>query len=113
MTQFDTSIARMKASFDAIAAAKTHTVVLDFVPNKKTTGKAGATTKTVTTKVVKPAAKPVEKPTEVYVEYTKKPEGIQGVIAEEVTQKSSKKPAPKKSSKLSKMLRGKVVDCTA
>lgn len=70
----------MKASFDAIAAAKTHTVVLDFVPNKKTTGKAGATTKTVTTKVVKPAAKPVEKPAEVYVEYTKKPEGIQDVF---------------------------------
>ena len=103
----------MKASFDAIAAAKTHTVVLDFVPNKKTTGKAGATTRTVTTKVVKPAAKPVEKPVEVYVEYTKKPEGIQGVIAEEVISKTTKKPAPKKSSKLSKMLRGKVVDCTA
>ena len=102
----------MKSSFDAIAAAKTHTIALDFVPNRKTTGRAGATIKTVTTKVVKPAAKPTvvaEKP----VEYTKKPEGIQGVIAEEVTQKSVKKPAPKKSSKLSKMLRGKTVDCTA
>ena len=69
----------MKSSFDAIAAAKTHTVVLDFVPNRKTTGKAGASTKT-TTKVVKPAEKPVEKPVEKYVEYAKKPEGIQGVI---------------------------------
>ena len=108
MAQFDTSIARMKASFDAIAAAKTHTVVLDFVPNKKTTGKAGATTRTVTTKVVKPAAKPVEKPVEVYVEYTKKPEGIQGVIAEEVTQKTAKKSVAKKS-KLNKLLRGKTV----
>ena len=115
MSQLDTSIAKMKSSFDAIAAAKTHTVVLDFVPNRKTTGKAGTTTKTVVTKVVKPLAKPVEKlvvkPAE--AEYTKKPEGIQGVIAEEVISKTTKKPAPKKSSKLSKMLRGKVVDCTA
>lgn len=115
MSQLDTSIAKMKSSFDAIAAAKTHTVVLDFVPNRKTTGKAGTTTKTVVTKVVKPVAKPVEKlvvkPAE--AEYTKKPEGIQGVIAEEVISKTTKKPAPKKSSKLSKMLRGKVVDCTA
>ena len=83
MAQFDTSIARMKASFDAIAAAKTHTVV-------------------------QPAAKPVEKPVEVYVEYTKKPEGIQGVIAEEVTQKTAKKSVAKKS-KLNKLLRGKTV----
>ena len=111
MSQLDSSIAKMKASFDAIAAAKTHTVVLDFVPNRKSTGKAGATTKTVTTKIVKPVSKPVVKPVE--AEYTKKPEGIQGVIAEEVISKTTKKPAPKKSSKLSKMLRGKVVDCTA
>jgi len=112
-SQFETSIAKMKSSFDAIAAAKTHTVVLDFVPNRKSTGKAGATTKT-TTKVVKPAEKPVEKsaekPVEKYVEYTKKPEGIQGVIAEEVISKTTKKPAPKKSSKLKKLLRGKTID---
>jgi len=100
----------MKSSFDAIAAAKTHTVVLDFVPNRKTTGKAGATTKT-TTKVVKPVE--AEKPVEKYVEYTKKPEGIKGVVPEEVIKKTAKKPTIKKSSKLSKMLRGKVVDCTA
>ena len=111
-SQFDASISRMKASFDAIAAAKTHTVVLDFVPNRKTTGKAGATTKT-TTKVVKPAEKPVEKPVKKYVEYAKKPEGIQGVIAEEVISKTTKKTAPKKSSKLKKLLRGKTVDCSA
>jgi hypothetical protein len=109
MSQFDTSIAKMKSSFDAIAAAKTHTVVLDFVPNRKTTGKAGATTKT-TTKVVKPAEKPMEKPVE--AEYTKKPEGIQGVVAEEVIKKTAKKPAVK-SSKLKKLLRGKTIDCTA
>jgi hypothetical protein len=116
MSQFDTSIARMKSSFDAIAAAKTHAVVLDFVPNRKTTGRAGATVKT-TTKVVKPAEaeKPVEieKPVEKYVEYTKQPEGIQGIIPEEVISKTSKKAAPKKSSKLKKLLRGKVVDCSA
>ena len=112
MSQFETSINKMKSSFDAIAAAKTHTVVLDFVPNRKTTGKAGATTKT-TTKVVKPAEKPVEKPVEKYVEYAKKPEGIQGVIAEEVISKTTKKTAPKKSSKLKKLLRGKTVDCSA
>ena len=99
----------MKSSFDAIAAAKTHTVVLDFVPNRKTTGKAGTTTKT-TTKVVKPVEN-VGKPVE--AEYTKKPEGIQGVIAEEVISKTTKKPAPKKSSKLKKLLRGKTVDCSA
>jgi hypothetical protein len=109
MSQFDTSIARMKSSFDAIAAAKTHTVVLDFVPNRKTTGKAGATTKT-TTKVVKPAEKLMEKPVE--AEYTKQPEGIQGVIAEEVIKKTAKKPVVK-SSKLKKLLRGKTVDCSA
>ena len=105
----------MKSSFNAIAAAKTHTVVLDFVPNRKSTGKAGTTTKT-TTKVVKPVEnveKPTEKPVEKYVEYTKKPEGIQGVIAEEVISKTTKKPAPKKSSKLKKLLRGKTVDCSA
>ncbi len=102
----------MKYSFDAIAAAKTHTVVLDFVPDKKTTGKAGATIKT-TTKVVKSVAKPIEKSVEKYVEYIKKPEGLQGVIPEEVIEKTSKKPAPKKSSKLNKMLRGKIVDFTA
>lgn len=111
MSQLDTSIAKMKSSFDAIAAAKTHTVVLEHYIPVKNAGKAGTTTKTVTTKVVKPAAKPVAKPVE--AEYTKKPEGIQGVIAEEVISKTTKKPAPKKSSKLSKMLRGKVVDCTA
>ena len=113
MSQFDTSISKMKASFDAISAAKTHTVLLDFVPDRKTTGKAG-TTKKVTTRVAKPveiveksAMKPVE------AEYTKQPGGIQGVIAEEVVSKTTKKAAPKKSSKLSKMLRGKTVDCTA
>ena len=111
-SKFDESITKMKSSFDAIAAAKTHTMVLDFVPDKKTTGKAGATIKT-TTKVVKSVAKPIEKSVEKYVEYIKKPEGIVGVVPEEVIEKSAKKPAPKKSSKLSKMLRGKVVDCTA
>lgn len=114
MSQFDTSIAKMKSSFDAIAAAKTHTVVLDFVPNRKTTGKAGATTKTVTTKVVKPVeklvVKLVVKPVE--AEYTKQPEGIQGVVAEEVVKKTAKKPVVK-SSKLKKLLRGKTIDCTA
>ncbi len=113
-SKFDASINKMKTSFAVIEAAKTHTVLLDFVPNKKTSGKAGATIKTVTTKIAKPtvvAEKPVVKPVE--AEYTKKPEGIQGVIAEEVISKTTKKPAPKKSSKLSKMLRGKTVDCTA
>ena len=110
MSQFDTSISKMKASFDAISAAKTHTVLLDFVPDRKTTGKAG-TTKKVTTRVAKPVEKPVAKLVE--AEYTKQPGGIQGVIAEEVVSKTPKKAAPKKSSKLSKMLRGKTVDCTA
>ena len=103
----------MKSSFDAIAAAKTHTVVLEFVPNRKTTGRAGATTKTVVTKVAKPAVvaeKPVAKPAE--AEYTKQPEGLQGVIAEEVVKKTAKKPVVK-SSKLKKLLRGKTVDCSA
>jgi hypothetical protein len=111
MSQFETSINKMKESFTAIAAAKTHTVVLDFVPNKKTTGRAGATTKT-TTKVVKPVVKPAEKPVEKPVEYTKKPEGIQGIIPEEVIKKTAKKPVVK-SSKLKKLLRGKTVDCSA
>jgi hypothetical protein len=84
---------------------------LDFVPNKKTTGKAGATIKT-TTKVVKPIEKPNEKPieNEKYVEYTKKPDGLPGVVPEEVIGKTTKKPAPKKNSKLNKMLKGKTVD---
>ena len=115
-SKFDTSIAKMKTSFDAIAAAKTHTVVLDFVPNKKTTGKAGASTKTVT-KVAKPVEKPIvitEKPVEKYVEYTKKPEGLSGVIVpEEEDKKPAKKPAAKKPSKLKKLLRGKTIDCSA
>ena len=95
MSQFDTSISKMKASFDAISAAKTHTVLLDFVPDRKTTGKAG-TTKKVTTRVAKPVEKPVAKLVE--AEYTKQPGGIQGVIAEEVVSKTTKKAAPKKSS---------------
>ena len=113
-SKFDTSIAKMKTSFDAIAAAKTHTIVLDFVPNKKTTGKAGAATKTVT-KVVKPVEiMVVEKPVEKYVEYTKKPEGLSGVIVpEEEDKKPAKKPAAKKPSKLKKLLRGKTIDCSA
>jgi len=110
-SKFDASISKMKSSFDAIEAAKTHTVVLDFVPNRKTTGRAGATTKT-TTKVVKPveAEKPIVKPVE--AEYTKKPEGIQGIVPEEVTKKTAKKTAVK-SSKLKKLLRGKTIDCSA
>ena len=111
-SKFDTSIAKMKTSFDSIAAAKTHTVVLDFVPNKKTTGKAGATIKTVTTKVVKPAVV-AEKPVDKYVEYTNRPEGLQGVVPEEGDKKTAKKTAAKKPSKLKKLLRGKTVDCSA
>ena len=113
-SKFDTSIAKMKTSFDAIAAAKTHTVVLDFVPNKKTTGKAGATTKTVTTKVVKPVEIAIVEKPAVLVEYIKKPEGLPGVIVpEEGDKKPAKKPAAKKPSKLKKLLRGKTVDCSA
>jgi len=104
-SKFDASISKMKTSFAVIEAAKTHTVVLDVVPNRKTTGKPGATTKTVVTKVIKPVEN-VVKPVE--AEYTKKPEGIQGVIAEEVVQKAAKKPVAKKS-KLNKLLRGKTV----
>jgi len=112
MSQFDTSITRMKASFTAIEAAKTHAVVLDFVPNRKTTGRAGATTKT-TTKVVKPVSKTEETVVVKSVaEYSKKPEGIQSVVAEEVIKKTAKKPAVK-SSKLKKLLRGKTIDCSA
>lgn len=100
----------MKSSFDAIAAAKTHTVVLDFVPNRKTTGKAGATTKTVVTKVVKPVEKPVVKPVE--AEYTKQPEGLPFILAGDISNMPAKKPVVK-SSKLKKLLRGKTVDCSA
>jgi len=109
-SQFETSIAKMKSSFDAIEAAKTHTIVLDFVPNRKTAGRAGAATKT-TTKVVKPVSKTEETAVvKSVVEYTKKPEGI---IPEEVIKKTAKKPAAKKSSKLKKLLRGKTIDCSA
>ena len=113
-SKFDASINKMKTSFAAIEAAKTHTVVLEHYIPVKNSGKAGATTKTVVTKVVKPVVKPVEKPVvkPVEVEYTKKPEGIQGVVAEEVIKKTAKKPAVK-SSKLKKLLRGKTVDCSA
>jgi hypothetical protein len=107
MSKFETSISKMKSSFDAIAAAKTHTVALEFVPNRKTTGKAGATTKT-TTKV----AKPVEN-TKKPVEYTKKPEGIPFVLAGDISNMPAKKQVVK-SSKLKKLLRGKATfDCSA
>jgi len=106
MSQFDISIAKMKSSFDAIEAAKTHTIVLDFIPNRKTAGRAGATTK-----VVNPVSKTEETAVvKSVVEYTKKPEGI---IPEEVIKKTAKKPAAKKSSKLKKLLRGKTIDCSA
>lgn len=111
-SKFDASINKMKTSFAVIEAAKTHTVVLDFVPNRKTTGKGGATTKTVVTKVEKPVEKSVEKPVVKSAEYTKQPEGLFWVIAEEVIKKPAKKPVVK-SSKLKKLLRGKTVDCTA
>ena len=111
-SKFDASISKMKSSFDTIAAAKTHTVILDIVPDRKTTGKAGATVKT-TTKVVKPVSKTEETVVVKSVaEYSKKPEGIQGVVAEEVIKKTAKKSAVK-SSKLKKLLRGKTIDCTA
>jgi len=107
-SQFDASISRMKASFDAIAAAKTHTVVLDCAPDRKTTGKAGATTITKVEKVENvervEKVENAEKPANKYVEYTKMPEGIQFEV--------TKKPALKKSSKLKKLLRGKTVDCS-
>ena len=107
MSQFETSIARMKSSFAVIEAAKTHTVVLEHYIPVKNAGKAGATTKT-TTKVVKSVEKSVEKS----AEYTKQPEGLFWVVAEEVIKKPAKKPVVK-SSKLKKLLRGKTVDCTA
>jgi hypothetical protein len=114
MSKFETSISKMKSSFDAIAAAKTHTVVLDFVPSRKTTGKAGATTKT-TTKVVKPVEytkKPVEY-TKKPVEYTKKPEGLPFVLAGDLSNMPAKKQVVK-SAKLKKLLRGKATfDCSA
>jgi hypothetical protein len=107
MSKFDTSISKMKSSFDAIAAAKTHTVVLDFVPSRKTTGKAGATTKT-TTKVVKPVEN-TKKP----VEYTKQPEGLPFVLAGDLSNMPAKKQVVK-SAKLKKLLRGKATfDCSA
>ena len=111
MSKFETSVSKMKSSFDAIAAAKTHTVVLDFVPSRKTTGKAGATTKTIT-KIVKPVenvAKPVVKP----VEYTKKPEGLPFVLAGDISNMPAKKQVVK-SAKLKKLLRSKATfDCSA
>jgi len=121
MSKFETSISKMKSSFDAIAAAKTHTVVLEFVPSRKTTGKAGATTKT-TTKVVKPVEntkklveytkKPVEY-TKKPVEYTKKPEGLPFVLAGDLSNMPAKKQVVK-SAKLKKLLRGKATfDCSA
>jgi hypothetical protein len=106
MSKFETSIAKMKSSFDAIAAAKTHTVVLEHYIPVKNTGKAGATTRTVVTKSVINTSKPVVE--KVVAEYSKKPEGLQGVLPEEVTQKTAKKPVAKKS-KLNKLLRGKTV----
>ena len=107
MSKFETSISKMKSSFDAIAAAKTHTVVLDFVPSRKTTGKAGATTKT-TTKVVKPVEY-TKKP----VEYTKKPEGLPFVLAGDLSNMPAKKQVVK-SAKLKKLIRGKATfDCSA
>ena len=108
MSKFDTSIAKMKSSFDAIAAAKTHTVLLDFVPDRKTTGKAG-TTKKVTTRVVKPVE--IAEIAEI-VEYTKKPEGLPFILAGDISNMPVKKPVVK-SSKLKKLLRGKTVDCSA
>jgi len=121
MSKFETSVSKMKSSFDAIAAAKTHTVVLGFVPSRKTTGKAGATTKTIT-KVAKPVEntkKPVEntkKPvenTKKPVEYTKKPEGLPFVLAGDISNMPAKKQVVK-SSKLKKLLRGKATfDCSA
>ena len=105
MSQFDTSISKMKASFDAIAAAKTHAVVLEHYIPVKNAGKAGATTRVVTKSVAKTSKPVVEK---AVAEYNKKPEGLQGVIPDEVTQKAAKKPVAKKS-KLNKLLRGKTV----
>ena len=105
-SKFDETIIKMKASFADIEASKTRTVVLEHYIPVKNAGKAGSVTKTVTKTVAKIVAKPVaEKPV---AEYTKKPEGVQGVVAEEVTRKSAKKPVAKKS-KLNKLLRGKTI----
>ena len=102
-SKFETSINKMKASFDAIEAAKTHAVVLEIVPDRKTTGNASITIKF--TNVVN-VEKPVEKPAK-NVEYIKHPTALAGNIA------MPKKPAVK-SSKLKKLLRGKsTFDCSA
>lgn len=96
----------MKTSFAAIEAAKTHTVVLEHYIPVKNAGKAGSTTRTVVTKTATKTAKTIVE--KAIAEYSKKPEGLQGIIPEEVTQKTAKKPTAKKS-KLNKLLRGKTV----
>ena len=98
-SKFDASVSKMKSSFNAIAAAKKHTVILEQYIPVKNTGNARAATKTVTHTATKAvvAKKAV-------VEYIKKPEGLQGEIAQE----SVKKPTGNKS-KLHKLLRGKTV----
>ena len=98
-SKFDASVSKMKLSFNAIAAAKKHTVILEQYVPVKNTGNARAATKTVT----KNDAKAVVAKKAV-VEYIRKPEGLQGGIIQE----SVKKPTGKKS-KLRKLLRGKTV----
>jgi len=103
-SKFETSINKMKASFDAIEAAKTHAVVLEIVPDRKTTGNASTTVKF--TNIVN-VEKPVEKPAK-NVEYIKQPAAFAGNIA------TPAKKSAVKSSKLKKLLRGKsTFDCSA
>lgn len=93
MSKFETSVSNMKASFDAIEAAKNHTIVLDAPPKKSV---AGATEKIITKNTTKTIAKinPIG--------FTKQPEGVY-VCA-------GNKPAKKavvKSTKLRKLLKGR------
>ena len=99
--KFSSSISAMKQSFKEIEDAKHHSILLDAMPSRKTT--PGPTKKIVTTKS---ASAPETSAPVAQLEtiYEKMP---QPRIA--IPDAEPKKTAPKKKSKLAKLVRGRTV----
>ena len=100
MTSFESSVARFSASLAAIDAAKTRVVTLDAISKPKQVGSVGETKKIVirpSEPVAKPVAKPAAKP------------ASERVMRNPIIMPETK-PKAKKTSKLSKLVKGKKFD---
>lgn len=98
-TKFSASISTMKQSFQAIEDAKHHSILLDSMPSRKTA--PGPTKKVVITKTAPAPVAPASQPSAVYEKMPQPRIAIPDV--------ETKKTAPKKKSKLAKLVHGRTV----